>query len=420
MDFSKKIVIVIIILIFTYILMRLLQKRFILQQNQSINIMEGYQNYNVNGISNSNLSPITITNNIKTRISTIQSLVSTNITQSVALCNFAIKASMNSSYNGTECTTDMINYVLTRGCRFIDLAVFRDPDSGASIVSVSTSSDFTLPITQDTPLFLSDAINYISMYGFNSTCPNQDDPLFIQFRPRDPSTDINYANLITIYNDIYSCCTTYLPSFLYTDTNTNNKVSPTTNIKNLLGKAIIIMDITLYNYTTVLQNNTTSLTNLNSIINMDNNTSSSSGGTVTFSYSNLPAQKPLTLSSDKFSCSVNNTITQNLWIDKNNNDYNTNADSYNLFKNYSCQLVPMLFYNNGTDLYNYEMLFNTCGGGIVPLAVIYSKVSVTTTPYIAYPEPAFAIPNYGNNTVSIIVITACLGITGFIIYSEFR
>jgi len=397
--------------------MRLLQKRTILQQNQSknsIDNIEGYQNNTVNGLSDSNLSPINITNNLTTRLNTIQTFGSTSTSKSLALCNFAIKASMNTAYNGTECNTDMINYVLTRGCRFIDLAVFRDQINGASIVSVSTSSDFTLPITQDNPLFLSDAMNYISMYGFNSTCPNQSDPLFIQFRPRDPSTDVNYANLITIYNDIYNCCNTYLQGFLIK----NQKVIPTTDITSLLGKSIIIMDTTLYNYTDILKNNSDIYNNLNSIINMDNNTSSSSSGTVTFSYSNLPTQKPLTLSSDKFSCSVNNTITQNLWIDQNKNDYSTNADSYNLFKNYSCQLVPMLFYNNGTDLYNYEMLFNTCGGGIVPLSIIYSKVSVSTTPYIAYPEPAFAIPNYGNTTISIIIITACLGITGFIVYSE--
>lgn len=419
MDFSKKIFIVIIILIFTYILMRLLQKRYILQYNQSkntidtVDTIEGYQTNNVNGLLDGNSCPINITNNLPTRLNNIRSLTSTNIQKSLALCNFAIKASMNTAYDGTECNTDMINYVLTRGCRFIDLAIFRDPITGASIVSVSTSSDFTLPITQDTPLFLSDAMNYIGMYGFNSTCPNQLDPLFIQFRPRDPSTDIDYANLISMYNDIYSCCSTYLTGFLI-----SRKILPTTSIEDLMGKAIIIMDTTLYNYTDILKNNQSILVNLNSVINMDNKLSNSSGGTVTFYYSNLPAKKPLTLSSDKFTCNVNNTITQNLWIDQNKNDYYTNADSYNLFKNYSCQLVPMIFYDNGTDLYNYEMLFNKCGGGIIPLSVIYGKLSAATTPYIAYPEPAFAIPNYGNKTVSIIIITACLGITGFIMYKE--
>lgn len=413
MEFTKKIFIVIIILIFTYIVMRLLQKRYILQQHQLINnIYEGYENASVNGLSDNNSCPINITDNLPQRITTIQTLSTINKSvNALALCNFAIKGSMNTSYNGTECTTDMINYVLTRGCRLIDLAIFRDIELGTSIVSVSTSSDFTLPITQDTPLFLSDAMNYISMYGFNSTCPNQHDPLFIQFRPRDPSTDINYEYLKTLYNDIYSCCSTYLTGFLIL----NKKILTTTPISELMGKTVIIMDTTLYNYTEILKNDTTILTNLNSIINMDNNIA---GSTITFSYGNLPAKKPLALSKDKFTCNVNNTIRQNLWIDSNKNDYNTNVNSYDLFNNYSCQLVPMLFYDNGTDLYNYEMLFNTCGGGIVPLSVIYSKVSITTTPYVAYPEPVFAIPNYGNKTVSIIIITACLGISGFIVFKE--
>jgi hypothetical protein len=78
----------------------------------------------------------------------------------------------------------------------------------------------------------------------------------------------------------------------------------------------------------------------------------------------------------------------------------------------------MLFFDNGSDLYSYEMLFNSCGGAIVPLPIVYSKVNVDRNPYIAYPQPMFALPNYGNQTTSIIIITACLGIAGYIVYKE--
>jgi len=413
MDLRNKILIIIIILIFTYILMRLFWKRAILQKNYEYNIVplfEGYQNQNVNGVSTANSSPLNIKDDLLTRIANIKTITGVDISNSLSLYNYGIKASMNTAFNGTECTTDMINYVLTRGCRYLDFAVFRDPATTNSVVSISTGSDFTIPISQTNPLVISDTLNYLSQYAFNSTCPNPSDPLFIQFRPREPSYDDKTAQtfLKQILNDIYSACSTYITgSFKY-----NGKITPKTPIISLINKVIIIMDTTLYpNYATLSPN-------LGTIVNMDNNLSSSSGGTVTFLYSNLPQSKPLKLSSDTFTCSVNNTITQSLWIDTKNIDYTTNANSYNLYKNYSCQIVPMLYYNNGSDLYNNEMLFNNCGGGIVPMSLIYSKVNVSTTPYVAYPEPIFALPNYGNQTISIIVIIGCLGIAGFIIYKE--
>ena len=170
------------------------------------------------------------------------------------------------------------------------------------------------------------------------------------------------------------------------------------------------MDTTLYNYTNIYPD-------LTKIINMDNNTSTKNTGMITFSYGNLPAQSPLILSPDKFTCNIE-SINQCLFINSKNSDYASNTNSYLIFQNYSCQIVPMQFYNTGTDLYNYEMLFNNCGGGIVPLSLVYSKVNIDTNPYIAYPEPIFTIPHYGNQTTSIIIITACLGIAGYIIYNE--
>ena len=407
MDFSRKIFIILIIIIFTYILIRLFQKRASLEVRLDMNTIEGYDNNTVNGIVNANSCPLNIQNNLRERLNNISTITGVNTANSYKLSNYAIKASMNTAYDGNECTTDMINYVLTRGCRFIDLAVFRDPLSGSSIVSVSTGKDYTMPITQETPLLLSDALQYINMYAFNSTCPNSKDPLFIQFRPRGPSTDdaTSQPQLKQIYSDIYKSSNAYLTNFLY-----NSKVTNDTDISTLFGKIILVMDTSLYNYSNIYPT-------LGEIIRIDNNTSTQKSGMVTFSYGNLPAQTPLRLSPDKFTCNVT-SIKQCLFIDSTNIDYASNTNSYLMFQNYSCQIVPMQFYNNGTDLYNYEMLFNNYGGGIVPLSLIYSKVNINTSPYIAYPDPIFTMPNYGNKTTSIIIITVCLGISGFIIYNE--
>ena len=406
MNLTKKICIAIIIIIFTYILIRLFQKRNILVQQYNINsnsVIEGYQNSTVNSIQQANTCPINIQDNLVVRLANITTLTSVSLVKGLYLSNYAIKASMNTAYDGVECTTDMINYVLTRGCRFLDFEVYRDPVSTSTIVSVSTDNDYTTPISQSTILTISDAMNYVSMYGLNSTCPNSNDPLFIQFRPRIPKTDKEDMYAKTIYNDIYNACNTYLLQFLYP-----GHIDDRTKLTDLLGQIVLVMDTTLYPRYDIF------CPSLVTVINIDNNRAEE---TKTFYYGNLPDQEPLTLSTDKYSCEVS-TINQSLWINKNNIDYTSNANSYTLYKNYSCQIVPMLFYNNGTDLYNYEMLFNNCGGGIVPLSLIYGKVNLDISPYISYPEPPFALPNYGNQTVSIIIITACLGIAGFIIYRE--
>jgi hypothetical protein len=410
MDFSKKIIIVIIILIFTYILIRLFQKRSILQQNYDK--IEGFDftDANVTSIQENNLSSITIQDNLNSRLANISSKFSS----SLQLYNFTIKASMNTAYDGNTCNIDMISYVLSRGCRYLDFEVFRNPDENNSntIVSVSTSSsDFTIPITQEIPLSITDAINHTSTYSFNNICPNWNDPLFIQIRPRAPSTDTDNKYLKSILKDIYEACNAYL---INSDRLYPNKVTPNTSMTELTEKpkVVLILDNTVY------ANISTLSTDLSRIVNMYTNQSTPNGIMNTIKYSKLPIKNPLKISSNGFNAMVKNTITQSLWIDDKNLEYNTNSDSYLLFKDYSCQIIPMIFWDNGTDLYNYEMLFNNCGGGIIPISLVYSKLNINSKPYMAYPDPIFAMPNYGSKTSSVLIIITCLGIAGYIFYND--
>ena len=55
-------------------------------------------------------------------------------------------------------------------------------------------------------------------------------------------------------------------------------------------------------------------------------------------------------------------------------DNYTNVDSYDIFKNYTCHIIPMMFWDTGPYLCNYETLFNKCGGGIVPLSFIHNEM----------------------------------------------
>jgi hypothetical protein len=78
-----------------------------------------------------------------------------------------------------------------------------------------------------------------------------------------------------------------------------------------------------------------------------------------------------------------------------------------------------MFWNNSSDLYNYEMMFNRCGGGIVPLSATYKKITANKSLHIQYPEPLFTIPTLGNQTLTYVVIAVLLGISGFIIVKKY-
>ena len=313
MDFSRKLLILFIVLIFIYIVFRLIKKRISLKQNMDTNIegLTNYDNVTVQELSNENANcAITIKNDLEERLNNTK-VNTINQKTALQLQHYAIKSSMNTAYNGEENVTDMISYVLSRGCRFIDFEIYRTPEpmSSDSIVSISKTSDFT-PITQTTYLTLSEAMKHVNIYAFNSICPNYGDPIFVQFRPRDPTpSDKNRNGLKKILYDIYAIVKEKLNP-LYSGTVGNKKpVKNTTSLNSLLGKIIVVMDVTLYpDYGTLCPE-------LLNYVNMEN--SHTNGATETVYYENLQEEKVLKLAEDKYATNAK-TEKQILFIDKNN------------------------------------------------------------------------------------------------------
>lgn len=387
MDFNKKILILFIIIIFIYIIIRLIIKRIQIKQAYEIEKlkMEGYSNSNVSSLQDSYNCPITIKNNLRIRLNNI------NIPNGMNLQNYAIKASINSAYNGKENNTDMINLVLSRGCRFLDFEVYKDSITSFNVVSISkTKDDDFIPL--DNKLTISDALNYVNMYGFNSTCPNYGDPLFIQIRLKCNDTDKE-----SICYDINNILTQQINP-LY-----NGKITKNTSMMDLIGKIIIVMD-------TKDCINGSKILDINRKVNLYNN---NLPDMQTFLYDESLPIEQLKVNSDMYTCSVS-SIRQILF-----NTY-TNVNSYDLFNNYSIHILPMMFWDSGIYLCNYEGLFNECGGGIVPLSSIYYKLKNKDSTYISYPDPLFTSSNYNDTTISIFIIFACLGTVGFIIAREYQ
>jgi len=410
MDFNRKILIVLIIFIFIYIILRLVIKRIEIK-----NEIEGYENVNVNTVQNGYDCAVTIKNDLKTRLKNVQDNINSNVFLSDALYlrNYSIKASMNSAYNGKETSTDMINYVLSRGCRFLDFEVYiyRSKDVNENevintVVSVTKNkdSDF-LPL--DNVLTVSEALYYTNMYAFNTTCPNYGDPLFIQLRPKIINNSEFDTNKKSISSNINQAISENL-SELY-----KGKVTSKTQVSDLFGKIIIVMDDKQF-------------PDCNQLINMSSNaildkSSNLDSDMKTLSYGKiLPIQQRLlNLKSDSYTCNTA-SITQVIFEDASYVSYTTNVNTDILFQSYSSQIIPMMFWNTGGELCNYESLFNKCGGGIVPLSFIYEELKKTDNKYIEYPNPLFAFSNYGSQTTTLFILVACLGIVGFIVVRELK
>ena len=388
MDLNRKILILLIIIILCYILLRIVIKRVQIKQ-----YMEGYENKDVNTIQTGYTCPVTFQNNLKTKLLNIQKY---SKKEPLYLRNWSIKASLNTAFNGKGNTTDMIHYVLSRGCRFLDFEVymFHDPitESNSVVVSTSRDTDF-IPIDKD--LNVSDVLYFINMYAFNTLCPNYDDPLFIQFRPKIRN-DSNYENSKTaICSTINSAINENL-SPLYKGVINNN-----TSIMDLLGKFVVVMDDV--NYIDCKPN-----------INLSNNNVSIMK---TYSYQNMPLQQNMLRIKNDFICDVT-LINQVIFEDEKGVSYATNVNYDYLMRNFSIQIIPMMFWNTGGDLCNYEMLYNKCGGAFIPLYLIYVQLTKGTEKYIQYPDPMFAFSIYGSQTVTLFVLVASLAIVGFIAVKE--
>ena len=116
MDDSFRLFILFLILfLFFYIVYRMIQK-----YRAKYSILEGYEDSTVTQLHDNNLISPSITNVSDT-------------TKNLPLKELCIKASYNTAYNGYDIinTTntngsyhDMIEYVLSRGCRFLDFELY--------------------------------------------------------------------------------------------------------------------------------------------------------------------------------------------------------------------------------------------------------------------------------------------------------
>jgi hypothetical protein len=236
MDIYRKVAIVLILILFSYIFFRLLDQRVMFQREI---IKEGFTptDSNVVSIQNNNTIPPGISN------------MSKNYAKKV-LNQMYIKASYGGCYDGANTSADMLLYTLSMGYRYLVIHVFYDviADADTTKTAVVGFSDVYPPVENiaKKTVALSDVLQLIQQNAFSPTSPNPDDPFFLHILPvyqsangKDTPSTVSTKGLNTQLN-------TQIEQTLALLQNSNRTSGPVdtakTTLAELQGKFVVIMD----------------------------------------------------------------------------------------------------------------------------------------------------------------------------------
>ena len=239
MDIYRKVAIVLILILFSYIFFRLLDQRVMFQREI---IKEGFTptDSNVVSIQNNNTIPSGISN------------MSNNYAKKV-LNQMYIKASYGGCYDGENTSADMLLYTLSMGYRYLVIHVFYDVVNGAADADTTKTavvgfSDVYPPaenIAKKT-VALSDVLQLIQQNAFSPTSPNPDDPLFLHILPVYQNANGKDTPSTESTKGVNTQLNTQIEQTLALLQNSNRTSGPVdtakTTLAELQGKFVVIMD----------------------------------------------------------------------------------------------------------------------------------------------------------------------------------
>jgi hypothetical protein len=279
----------------------------------------------------------------------------------------------------------MLNYVLSRGCRFLDFEIYWGTPSLSNGVKdvgqttkgpiVSISNDPSAPGANSLSLF--NVLNYIKQNAFsNNICPNSKDPLFVQLRIKY----VKYENEPdTLQGHIYDTVSEIIND-RFSNVQWKGKITSSSDISTIGSNIVVILD-TFGNrdYKSIS-------TTLPLSINMESNSNDLSHTTYEDKIKEKANQNTIdnkgivtnmTSVNQVLPMSTVNSV-QYLFVD--------NYDSMSVISNYGANITPMMFWKNDSFLEIYENMFVKNGGGILKLssAMKYADAQ-KIIPRIAYP-----------------------------------
>jgi len=363
MDIYRKILIALVIIIFSYILWRLIRRRNKILNNSTMNKEPFFSSSDPTSELNA-LKDNSININMKSLPTTYKDL---------PLVEFCIKGSYNSAFTGNYINTDMIIYLLSRGCRFFDFEVYfvQDATSGLYTPQVAYSTDGKFVVLESkNSILLDNVLSVLVANAFSSfKSPNNNDPLFVNLRIKSNNNDIYKAVGSSIHNT--------LSSKLY-----NGSVTQTTPIKNLMGSVVLSIDKTIdfnyKNFTGCTKTKTkSSCYDLTKFTNIESGSSNMSLNR----YKNILSQQNISLQIENDNLKTNISKISNsvsLVLPDVLPDNAANPKLQEFIIGYGSHIVPYKFYQLDGGLHDYEVFFNDNNAAIVPLSVAimyYKKIA---------------------------------------------
>jgi hypothetical protein len=421
MSIIRILLILFVIFLFSIIVYNLLQKRKIILQkienennNNSIESFFGYElpkfthimdNFN-QMIGNKSNSTIEYEPDVSSKIKFIMlnnndpklkiniSNVSNNENYlSLPLHQLYIKSSFNSALINNNINSNMVKYILTRGCRMLDFELYylTDPNDKTSKPNayvgynsyndaVNSSTQNVVPFNQMMKQILDFAFSHqfwkVNKNEQTFTCPNPEDPLFIQLRIK--TTDMNKMNLYTIINetinDLY-CDNSYKNNFLLM--NNEQKINLNSQLKIILNKIIFV-----FQYDDYIANNNANF--YNNLLKLDLNKCKhtekgyfayiivNNGSLNQRYYSNINTQK--FIATPPVIKGINEINTDQWFIVRPDENSINNVDTYSGIINYGYQIHMMQYDKNDMFLQRNEQMHNTFGSAFIPMGMVVRYV----------------------------------------------
>jgi hypothetical protein len=175
---------------------------------------QGYENDNIYGPSSGYIKVLSLTNSIPSSAINSPLVSSDKNIANLPITQYSIKSSYNSACSGNNgISSEMLMYVLSRGCRLIDLEI-ANVNGVPYVVSPDYNSIVNIDKTKMTSLdnIFKTAVTY-GITNASGSAPNNQDPLFIHLRIH-PDASYNH-----IYKDIASSIEQNIGSNLYNQGN---------------------------------------------------------------------------------------------------------------------------------------------------------------------------------------------------------
>lgn len=341
MSIIKKLIILILFIIFSIILFRLMAER------RAIKAQYGIEGFREGALFSTPTAPDELAS---LKITDVPASTLDTANAMLPLKQYCIKGAYNAAITGNYVNADMIKYLFYRGCRFLDFEVFSF--DGKPYVAMSTDPTYSTinTLNKDT---LQNVLAAVATNAFIGTSPIQKDPVFIHLRIK--------TNQTTLYDKIADTISYVLNDYMYMNNGNAISVNGDTILNKLRKKIIIVIDKT---YAPTYKEES----NLGKYVNME------SGGDIlrVYGYSILSEQQYTTpnIKDDGITTDVETMkmVTPDLgggWL-----GLIQNSIYYPMVLNYGAQVVLYPFYQIDMYLGQYESAFADNKAAYVPMGAM--------------------------------------------------